>query len=98
MSWGRDWPSYEPRPKAWKPTAEALAGMRDKAAKFIERSPLLRNLSFEVKAARGRLYFVRKGDEVARITPLSSRTLLLESPGRSAWSENARGSLQVVLN
>jgi len=98
MSWGREWPTYQPRPRAWKPTAEALAGMRDKAAKFIERSPLLRELSFEVRAARGRLYFIRKDEDVARITPLSSRTLLLESPRRTAWSESARGSLQVVLN
>lgn len=34
---------------------------------------------------------------MARITPLSSATFLLEAPRGNGWSEHARGTLRVVL-
>lgn len=52
-----------------------------------------------MQLARGRLYVWRdETDLMARITPLSSATFLLEAQRRGGWSEHARGTLRVVLN
>jgi hypothetical protein len=58
----------------------------------------LSTLVESVELTRGRLYLWRDETELmARITPLSSATFLLEAQRGHAWSEHARGTLRVVL-
>jgi hypothetical protein len=68
------------------------------ASRFVARSAVLEDLVAEVQLARGRIYFWRGEDDLmARVTPLSRRTLLLEEPRGNGWSEHKRGSLRTVL-
>lgn len=51
-----------------------------------------------VELTRGRVYvWSDETDLMARITPLSSVTFLLEAQRGNGWSEHARGTLRVVL-
>lgn len=99
MGWrDRRWTPYQPRPKAAKLSAEQIGRMRDTAVRFVERSKVLGTLVERVELTRGRVYVWRdETDLMARITPLSSASFLLESQRRSGWSEHARGTLRVVL-
>lgn len=99
MRWrDRSWKPYQPRPKVAKLSAEQLGRMRDTVVRFVERSKVLNALVERVELTRGRVYVWRdETDLMARITPLSSETFLLESQRRSSWSERARGTLRVVL-
>jgi len=99
MGWRSDrWRPYEPRPKVAKLSAEQLERLRDTASRFVTRSKVLSVLVERVELTRGRLYLWRdETDLMARITPLSSATFLLESQPGTAWSEHARGTLRVVL-
>lgn len=92
------WKPYEPRPKVAKLSSDQLGRLHDNASRFVERSEVLRALAVHVEVARGRVYFWRGEDELmARITPLSSKTFLLEAERGSGWSEHARGTFRVVL-
>jgi len=99
MGWRSDhWRPYEPRPKVAKLSAEQLGRLRDTASRFVTRSKVLSVLVERVELTRGRLYLWRdETDLMARITPLSSATFLLESQRGTGWSEHARGTLRVVL-
>ncbi len=99
MRWrNRSWPERTPRPKAVKLPREALQRLRDRAARFVEESLILRELLDEVQLARGCLYLGREPDDLmARITPLGPRSVLLESPRGKSWTEHKRGQLAIVL-
>lgn len=99
MGWrGGRWKPCEPRPKVAKLSAEQLGGLRDTASRFVARSKVLSALVERVELTRGRLYLWRdETDLMARITPLSSATFLLEAPRGNGWSEHARGTVRVVL-
>ncbi len=86
------------RPKAARLTPEALQRLYRRAEEFVAASPVFRDRQMSVQLARGRLYF-RGGasDLVARVTPLGPRSMLLESPRKSAWTEHRRGLLATVL-
>lgn len=59
---------------------------------------MLKDLVTDVKLARGRIYFWRGHEDLmARVTPLSRKTLLLEAPRRNGWSKHKRGSSRAVL-
>lgn len=69
-----------------------------RTAEFVAASPILHDLLEDVQLARGRIYLWRGPDDLmARITPLSSRAMLLESPRRNSWTEHDRGPLARVL-
>lgn len=99
MGWrDRRWTPYEPRPKVAKLSTEQLGRLRDTAVRFVERSKVLSTLVERVELTRGRVYVWRdETDLMARITPLSSVTFLLEAQRGNGWSEHARGTLRVVL-
>jgi hypothetical protein len=68
------------------------------AARFVAKSPVLKELVADVTLARGRIYFWRGVDDLmARVTPLSRKMFLLEAPRRNGWSEHQRGSSRSVL-
>lgn len=88
----------DPRPKLARLSPATLQRLHDRAATFVAESPSLSEREIKVQLARGRLYFRRgSGDLMARITPLSSRSMLLESPHGRAWTEHRRGQLATVL-
>jgi hypothetical protein len=66
----------------------------------VEDSVVLRELVEEVQLARGRLYLWREPREVlmARITPLDSRSMLLETRRGRSWVEQLRGPLAAVMH
>lgn len=99
MGWRSDrWKPYQPRPKVAKLSAEQLGRLRDTASRFVERSKVLSTLVERVDLTRARLYLWRdETDLMARITPLSSATFLLEAQRGNVWFERARGTLRVVL-
>ncbi len=99
MGWrNNDWKPYKPRPKMAKLSAEELGRLHDTASRFVARSKVLSAIVARVDLTRGRLYFWRdETDRIARITPLSSETFLLEAECGTSWSEHARGTLRVVL-
>ena len=85
-------------PEGGELSAEQLGRMRDTAVRFVERSKVLGTLVVRVELTRGRVYVWRdETDLMARITPLSSVTFLLEAQRGNGWSEHARGTLRVVL-
>ncbi|HEX7479967.1 MAG TPA: hypothetical protein VF331_19345 [Polyangiales bacterium] len=87
-----------PRPKLAKLSKDQLERFHCTTAKFVEESAVLRELVDDVQLSRGRIYFWRADDDaMARVTPLSSRTFLLEAPWRNGWTEQARGPLRDVL-
>jgi hypothetical protein len=99
MGWRGGWPERVPRPKAAKLEPERLETLASRARAFVEESPVLRELVEAVQLARGRIYFWR-GDQdlLARITPLSERTFLLErETARGGWSEEGRGPFHLQL-
>ena len=88
------------RPKMAKLSGDLLLRLQDRTVEFVEASTNIREIVEEVQLARGRLYLWRdreRGDLMARITPLNSRSMLLETPRRRAWSEQKRGLLTTVL-
>lgn len=91
MGWrDRRWTPYQPRPKVAKLSTEQLGRQRDTAVRFIERSKVLSTLVERVELTRGRVYVWRdETDLMARITPLSSVTFLLEAQRGNGWSELA---------
>lgn len=104
--WRRDWPEYEPRPKAARLSAERKERLLASLVKERDRSPVLTGLRVEVRARRGRFYLERDDAEapqeplqLGRITPLAggkSTTLLLEVEYRS-WKEIERGGCAKVM-
>ena len=100
MRWQRrDWRPYQPKPKAEKLDRSRLACLAATASRFVLRSRVLSGLGVKVEVARGRLYFWRgDADCMARITPLSLSTYLLEAPGWAKWREGARGTFRIALN
>jgi hypothetical protein len=99
MRWRRsnDWPAYRPPQRAKLP-AEALAKIHAMTQRFVARSPVLVALIREVELARGRIYlWWAKGDLMARITPLSTTEMLLESPYGASFTEHARATLPRIL-
>jgi hypothetical protein len=99
MGWrDRGWTPYQARPKVAKLSPEQLTRLRDTAVRFVERSKVLSELVERVELTRGRVYLWRdETDPMARITPRSSVTFLLEAQRGNGWSEHARGTLRVVL-
>ncbi len=99
MGWGRRWPEREPRPVAAGLSSEEMQSLLGRATDFVEASPVLREVVHRVQRARGRLYLWRAQDDLmARITPLSARSMLLETPrGSNSWVEHKRGPLKSVL-
>ena len=101
MGWRHGgWPERVPRPKAAKLSKEALVRLQDRAKKFVDDSLILHELIGEVQLARGRIYLWRSREDddlMARITPLGPRSMLLETPYRSSWTEQKRGQLATVL-
>ena len=99
MGWrSRRWSDREPRPKAAKLARSELEQLHASASRLVEGSALLKDLVPRVQLARGRLYLWRGQDDLmARVTPLSSGTMLLEAPRRNGWSEHGRGPLRAVL-
>jgi len=99
MRWrNRNWPERTLRPKVAKLPREALQRLHARAVKFVEESLILCELVDGVQLARGRLYLWREPDDLmARITPLGSRSMLLESPRGNSWIEHKRGQLATVL-
>jgi hypothetical protein len=99
MGWRSNrWPAYRPRPKVAKLSTSELERFHASASRFVARSAVLKDLVAEVQLARGRVYFWRGEDDLmARVTPLSRQTLLLEAPRRNGWSEHKRGSARAVL-
>lgn len=88
------------RPRAAKLSAAQLERLQARASRLVEDSSILGELVEEVQLARGRLYLWRDRkhkDLLARITPLSSRSMLLDTPRRNAWTECKRGLLATVL-
>jgi hypothetical protein len=76
-----------------------LQQLRDRVARFVAESLILRELLNDIQLARGHVYLWREpGDLMARITPLGPRLMLLESPHKSSWSEHKRGPLAAVLD
>jgi hypothetical protein len=68
------------------------------ASRFVARSAVLKELVADVQLSRGRVYFWRgEGDLMARVTPLSRQTQLLEAPRGNGWTEHKRGSTRAVL-
>jgi len=78
---------------------EDLSRLRERAAEFVEGSPLLRGLVECVQAARGRIYlWWFGGGLMARITPLGIRSVGLESHhGGDDYRERRRGLLGRLL-
>lgn len=99
MSWrDRSRAARPKRPKRAKLPREALERLRDRTIAFIDESIVLRALVEDVQLARGRLYLWYQPDDlIARLTPLSRRTLLLEAPWGDAWTGACRGPLTDVL-
>jgi hypothetical protein len=99
MRWrNRGWPERVPRPKVAKLPKEGLQQLHARAVKFVEESDILRELVETVQLSRGRLYLWREPEDLmARITPLSPRSMLLETPRRNSWDEYKRGQLTTVL-
>ncbi len=99
MGWRSDrWQPYQPRPKVAKLSAEQLGRLRDTASRFVARSKVLGTLVERVELTRGRVYLWRdETDLMARISPLSSATFIIEAQRGNGWSEHARGTLRVVL-
>ena len=94
------WPERVPRPKAAKLSEEERQRLQIRAKKYVEESIILRELVGEVQLARGRIYLWRdreNDDLMARITPLGPRSMLLETPRPSSWTEHKRGQLATVL-
>ena len=99
MGWRDRWEPYVPRPKLAKLSAAALERCRATAATFVAKSKVLRELVTEVTLTRGRLYFWSGSESImARVTPVSRVTFLLEVERRSGWSLVERDSLPAVLN
>ena len=99
MSWrDRGWRERPPRPTLAKLPREALERLRARAGDFVQESLVLRELVEDVQLARGRLYLWREPEDLmARITPLGPRSMLLEAPRGSSWTEEKRGQLVTVL-
>jgi len=99
MGWRHDrWPAYQPRPKLARLSKDALRRIEVAAREFVQGSPVLRELVSRVECARGRVYVWRGPDDLmARLTPLSSRTLLLETPRGAAWTGHGRGALLPMM-
>ena len=99
MGWRhRDWPESSPRPKLAKLPRDALERLHAQAVEFVENSVILAELLERVQLARGRLYFWWEPEVLmARITPLSPRSMLLEAPHGKSWTEEKRGQLATVL-
>ncbi len=69
------------------------------ASRFVARSAVLKELVAKVELSRGRVYFWRGDDDLmARVTPLTRVTFLLEAPRRNGWSEHKRGASRPVLS
>ena len=84
--------------KPAKLSRQALERLQDRALDFAMESDVLRESLQSIEVSRGRLYLRRpSGDLQARITPLSPRSMLLESPRGRSWIERGRGSLGAVL-
>lgn len=59
---------------------------------------ILSELIESVQLTRGRLYLWRRPEDLmARITPLATDAMLLETPRRNSWVEHRRGRLAAVL-
>jgi len=72
--------------------------LQARASELVKGSLVLRPLLADILLARGRLYLRREPDDImARITPLDSEVMLLESPRGSNWTEHKRGPLATVL-
>jgi hypothetical protein len=98
MRWRDRWEPYVPRPKVAKLSAAALERAHATTTAFVAKSKVLRELIAKVSLARGRLYFWSTDESVmARITPVSRVTFLLEVEGRSGWGLVERDSLPAVL-
>jgi hypothetical protein len=79
-------------------STKRLGRLHETATRFVRRSKVLASLMENVEVTRGRFYFWRdETDLMARITPLSSVTFLLEAPRGNGWVEHARGTFRVVL-
>jgi len=92
-----DWPAYRPRPRCAKLPAEELAKIHTTTQRYVTR-PVLAALIREVELARGRIYlWWDKDDLMARITPLSTTEMLLESPYGQSFTEHARATLPRIL-
>ena len=86
------------RPKVAALPKEALQKLHERTVKFVEKSPLLRTLVASAQLSRGRLYLWAAPDVLmARITPLSAESMLLETPHRNSWVEHRRSTLSSVL-
>ncbi|MFH0943967.1 MAG: hypothetical protein V2A76_02115, partial [Planctomycetota bacterium] len=84
--------------KAAKLSRPALERLQDRALDFAMESDVLREELQTIELSGGRLYLRRlSGDLKARITPLSPRSMLLESPHGRSWTWRGRGSLGTVL-
>jgi hypothetical protein len=93
------WPERDPRPKAANLPKEGLEQLHTRAEKFVQKSLILHELVDDVQLCRGRLYLWRGPEDLmARITPLSPRSMLLETQHRNSWVEHKRGQLTSVLN
>lgn len=99
MGWRSDqWPAYRPRPTVAKLSTNELQRLHTTATKRVARSAVLSAVVSEVTLARGRIYIWRgEKDLMARLTPLSQQTMLLERPRRNGWSEYERGPERRVL-
>jgi hypothetical protein len=99
MGWRDDrWPAYQPRPKLARLSKDALRRIEVAAREFVQGSLVLRELVSRVESARGRVYLWRGPDDLmTRLTPLSSRTLLLETPRGAGWIERGRGAVLPMM-
>lgn len=99
MGWrSNDWPAYRPRPKVAKLSTAERERLHASVTQLVARSRVLGAVVDKVTVARGRVCVWRgEGDLMARVTPLSRETLLLERPRRNGWSEYERGPERTVL-
>ncbi len=109
MRWRRGWPERIPRPKVRRLYEAEKAEIVRTLERGVAASPVLSALGINVRAARGRFYLERHGQDEScgpftvvwgRITPLAAaeKELLLEAERRNgSWSEVATGSARKLI-